>query len=175
MLTEKWSIEVEFNAKKLSIRKATIQDIEDLIELRKVLLSNGDTHYAAKNEEANLAWQNAYRFWIKQNISNTNVLILVGQYGEDKSICSCVIGIIDLRAPIVGALNGRVGWGQSLVVRNDRRGLGIAEAMIDYYHNWFRDQNVHKVVVQSSKMAEEFNRKRGYLQTGEKLLFKIIE
>ncbi|KAA1193672.1 GNAT family N-acetyltransferase [Photorhabdus heterorhabditis] len=160
---------------KLSIRKATIQDVEDLVELRKVLLSSGDTHYAAKNEEDDLAWQNSYKNWIKENISNENILILVGQYGEDANICSCVIGIIDLRAPITGALNGRVGWGQSLVVRKDRRGLGIAEAMMECFHNWFRAQSVHKVVIQSSKVAEEFNKNRGYLQTGEQLLFKIIE
>ncbi|AMR06032.1 GNAT family N-acetyltransferase [Bacillus thuringiensis] len=160
---------------KLLIRKATIQDTEELVELRKILLSSGDTHYAAKSEEDNLAWQNAYRDWIKENISNEDVLIQVGQYDEDEKICSCVIGIIDSRAPMVGALNGRVGWGQSLVVSKDRRGLGIAEAMMDAFHNWFRENNVQKIVVQSSKMAEEFNRKRGYLQTGEQLLFKTIE
>ncbi|MCT8353416.1 MULTISPECIES: GNAT family N-acetyltransferase [Photorhabdus] len=159
----------------LSIRKATIQDTEDLVELRKILLSSGNTHYSAKSEEDNLAWQNAYRDWIKENISNKNVLILVGQYGEDTSICSCVIGIIDLRAPMVGALNGRIGWGQSLVVRKDRRDLGIAEAMMDSFHSWFKKQGVHKIVIQSSKMAEEFNRKRGYIHTGEQLLFKIIK
>lgn len=160
---------------KLLIRKATIQDTEELVELRKILLSGGDTHYAAKSEEDNLAWQNAYRVWIKENISNENVLIQVGQYDEDAKICSCVIGIIDSRAPMVGALNGRVGWGQSLVVSKDRRGLGIAEEMMDAFHNWFKENNVQKIVVQSSKMAEEFNRKRGYLQTGEQLLFKTIE
>ncbi len=72
------------------IRKATIQDTEELVELRKILLSGGDTHYAAKSEEDNLAWQNAYRVWIKENISNENVLIQVGQYDEDaKNMFMC--------------------------------------------------------------------------------------
>jgi GNAT superfamily N-acetyltransferase len=159
----------------LTIRKAKIEDTEQLVELRKVLLSSGDTHYAAKSEEDDHAWQRAYREWLKENISNKDVLILVGEYGEDNNICACVIGIIDVRAPMVGSLNGKVGWGQTLVVRQDRRGLGIAETIMEHFHNWFKENEVHKVVVQSSKMAEAFNRKRGYLDTGEKLLIKVIE
>ncbi|MCP3740790.1 GNAT family N-acetyltransferase [Rossellomorea sp. BNER] len=159
----------------LTIRKATIEDTEQLVELRKVLLSSGGTHYAAKNEKDDQAWQRAYREWLKENISNKDVAILVGEYGENRDICACVIGIIDLRAPMVGALNGKVGWGQSLVVRQDRRGLGIAETIMEHLHIWFKENEVYKVVAQSSKMAEEFNKKRGYLETGEKLLVKIIE
>lgn len=159
---------------KLKIREATVEDTEELIELRKVLLSSGDTHYASKNEEDNLAWQTAYKEWIRENVTNENVLILTGKYGEDEAICSCVIGVIDDRAPIVGALNGKMGWGQSLVVRQDRRGLHIAEAMMNYFHNWFKEKDVHKIVIQSSKMAEEFNRKLGYKITGEQLLFKTL-
>ncbi|OZI10953.1 GNAT family N-acetyltransferase [Bacillaceae bacterium SAS-127] len=159
----------------LTIRKAAIEDSEQLVELRKVLLSSGETHYASKNKEDDLAWQRAYREWLKENISNKNVAILVGEYGKEKDICACVIGVIDLRAPMVGALNGKVGWGQSLVVRQDRRGLGIAEAIMEHLHSWFKENKVNKIVAQSSKMAEEFNRKRGYLETGEKLLIKVIE
>lgn len=159
----------------LTIRKAIIEDIEQLVELRKVLLSSGETHYAAKNKEDDLAWQKAYREWLKENISNKNVVILVGEFGEEKDICACAIGVIDLRAPMVGALNGKMGWGQSLVVRQDRRGLGIAEAIMEHLHSWFKENKINKVVIQSSKMAEEFNRKRGYLETGEKLLIKVIE
>lgn len=159
----------------LIIRNATIEDTEQLIELRKVLLSSGDTHYAAKNAKDDLAWQCAYREWLKENILNKDVEILIGEYGEEKDICACVIGVIDLRAPMVGALNGKVGWAQSLVIRQDRRCLGIAKAMMEQLHSWFKENEVNKVVAQSSKMGEEFNRKRGYLETGEKLLVKVIE
>ncbi|MEH7464795.1 GNAT family N-acetyltransferase [Bacillus thuringiensis] len=161
--------------KDLKVRQATIEDTEELVELRKVLLSGGDTHYASKNEEEDLAWQKAYREWIKENISNENVVILVGEYGEEKSICSCVIGIIDSRAPMVGSLNGKVGWGQSLVVREDKRGLGIAETMMDHFHNWFKENDVHKIVAESSKMAEKFNSKMGYKLTGEQLIIKTMK
>ncbi|WP_047685902.1 MULTISPECIES: GNAT family N-acetyltransferase [Xenorhabdus] len=159
---------------KLSIRKATIEDTEDLVELRKVLLSNGNLHYSAKNKEDDLAWQKAYRSWIEKNISNKNVLLLVGTYGKDKNICSCVIGIIDLRPPIVGVLDGRICWAQSLVVRSDRRGLGIAEAMVNSLENSLIENNVHKILMQSSKIAEKFHIRKGYIHTGEELFFKII-
>ncbi|SDX32263.1 Ribosomal protein S18 acetylase RimI [Marininema mesophilum] len=159
----------------LTIRKATINDTEQLVELRKVLLSSGGTHYAAKSEEDDLAWQRAYREWIEENVSNKNVAILVGEYEGDCNICACGIGVIDLRAPMVGALNGKVGWIQSLVVHKDRRGLGIADAMMASLHQWFKDSDVDKVVVQSSKMAEEFYRKIGYTDTGEKLLVQVMQ
>lgn len=159
----------------LTIRKAKIEDTEQLIELRKVLLSSGDTHYASKNEEEDLAWQQAYKEWINDNISNKNVAIFVGEYEEDEHISVCVTGIIDSRAPMVGALNGKVGWGQSLVVHQDKRGLGIGETIMSHLHKWFKENDVYKVVAQSSKMAEEFNRKQGYLDSGEKLLVKVIE
>lgn len=157
----------------LIIRKAKIDDTEQLIELRKALLSGGETHYSANTEEDNIAWQEAYKEWIKENISSENIAIFVGEYGKNNDICACVIGVIDFRAPMVGALNGKVGWAQSLVVDQSKRGLGVGEAMVEHLHNWFKNNQVNKVVIQSSKMAEDFNRKRGYLETGEKLL--VIE
>lgn len=159
----------------LIIRKATMEDIEQLIELRKELLSNNeDTHYSAKNKKDDNAWQQAYKIWIEDNLHNQNIGIFVGEFNEDKNICACVIGIIDSRAPMVGAINGKMGWAQSLVVHKDRRGLRVAESIMKHLHNWFKKNSVNKIVIQSSKMGEEFNRKQGYIETGEKLLFKVI-
>jgi GNAT superfamily N-acetyltransferase len=156
-------------------RRAEEADIEKLIALRKHLLSGGDGHYAAQSPEEEAAWQSSYREWLHQNLrDNPRVLVAAASWDEEGEIIACAIGIIDERAPMIGILNGRSGWIQTVVVDPQWRRHGIAEQVMDYVLAWFREQEVGKIVLQTTSVARHLYGKLGFVDTGEELLYKRL-
>ncbi|MBJ6362616.1 GNAT family N-acetyltransferase [Paenibacillus sp. GCM10012307] len=156
-------------------RRAEEKDIERLIELRKHLLSGGDGHYAAQSPEEELAWQDSYRRWLHKNLrDNPTVLIAAASSDAADGIVACAIGVIDERAPMKGILNGRSGWIQTVVVDPKWRRQGIAEQVMDYLLSWFREQEVGKIVLQTTIVAKSLYGKLGFEETGEDLLYKQL-
>lgn len=156
-------------------RRATEADIERLIELRKHLLSGGEGHYAAQSPEEENAWQTSYRSWLYENLrDNPRVLVAAAAVEEESDIVACAIGIVDERAPMKGILNGRSGWIQTVVVEPQRRRQGIAEQVMEYVLEWFREQDVGKIVLQTTPDAKRLYRKLGFEETGEDLLYKPL-
>ena len=60
-------------------RLIRVEDIGQLVELRKILINSGDSYYAAKNQAEDYAWQASYRLWLHDYIisspRNINVII----------------------------------------------------------------------------------------------------
>lgn len=158
------------------IRSATFNDIEQLINLRKLLLSQGTGHYVAQTLEDERAWQVNYRAWLMTHInSNANIKIVVTYSNiTEQSITGCAIGIIDERVPFKGCLNGKMGWVQTVVVRPDCRRQGLAEQLMNYLFNWFHNNNVGKVTLQTTSIAKPLYDKLGFLDSGEAFLIKTL-
>ncbi|AEH49811.1 N-acetyltransferase [Heyndrickxia faecalis] len=163
------------NNLRIVTRKATINDVDMLIELRKLLLNEGVGHYVSKSHEEQIAWQESYRKWLFRNIhANEKIVVAVAHYDGESDISACAIGIIDERAPMKGCLNGLVGWVQSVIVHPARRRRGFAESLMKYILDWFKTNDVQKVVLQTTPIAKNLYTKLGFTDSGEELLLKEI-
>lgn len=158
---------------KLKIRNATTDDIEALVELRKLLLSEGSGHYVSTSYEEEMAWQNSYRSWLTNNMNkNEKILVAVGVNDVNSEVVACAIGIIDERAPMKGCLNAKCGWVQTVVVNPTHRRQGFAENVMNYVFDWFQLNNVNKIVLQTTSGAKELYNKLGFKDSGEELLVR---
>ncbi|MEY9093686.1 GNAT family N-acetyltransferase [Paenibacillus sp. RC84] len=157
----------------LRIRRASLEDIGELVELRKILLSRGEGHYVSRSAEEDLAWQSEYRNWLRANLKgNDRILVAAGSLDDEERICACAIGIIDDRAPMKGCLNGKVGWIQTVVVHPDKRRHGLGEGIMNYVLSWFRANEVGKVTLQTTPSAKRLYENLGFSESGEDLLIK---
>lgn len=157
-------------------RKATANDMERLVELRKWLLSTGTGHYVAKTPDEETAWQESYRKWLLRVMDEEQdrVLVAVLHTEEDATLMACAIGIIDERAPMNGCLNGRVGWVQTVVVDPQARRRGYGERIMAHVLHWFQTNEVGKVTLQTTPMAKKLYEKLGFEASGEDLLIKEL-
>ncbi|MDN4629297.1 GNAT family N-acetyltransferase [Erwinia sp. DT-104] len=150
-------------------------DIEGLIRLRKLLLSDGDAHYSATSSEEDLAWQLHYQKWLLQKLNeptgNVRVVVI---HDEADNIIACATGILDERAPMPGILNGVQGWIQSVVVAPEWRGNGLASLLLSALFSWFSARDAGKVVLQTTPAGDALYRKLGFKNSGEDLLIKIL-
>lgn len=154
---------------------AVTEDIEGLIRLRKLLLSDGDAHYAATTAEEDRAWQLNYQKWLIQKLNepDSNVKIVV-VHDDEKNVIACATGILDERAPMPGLLNGLQGWIQSVVVAPECRSKGLATLLLDTLFSWFSESNAGKVVLQTTPAGEALYKKIGFKESGEALLIKTL-
>jgi|LauGreDrversion4_2_1035121.scaffolds.fasta_scaffold83463_3 N-acetylglutamate synthase-like GNAT family acetyltransferase len=161
---------------KLNIRKATLSDIPALIDLRQVLLDHGIGHYASKTPNESLQWKQAYKQWLLKHISlNDDINILVCTINIEQTIAACVIGIIDTRAPMIGCLNGKTGWIQTMVVAKHVQQKGIAGQIMRELLNWFIERDVEKIFLQTTGVAKPLYLNIGFNPINEETLMKVIE
>lgn len=155
--------------------QASVNDIEGLVALRKILLSQGSGHYVATSHQEDLAWQVSYRSWLKKHIEeSTNHIQIIVTHSLDKSVVGCAIGIIDDRAPMSSCLNGVVGWVQTVVVVPSLRGCGLAQQAMNLLLQWFSFQRVTKVALQTTPVALHMYERLGFVLSGEDLLIKAL-
>ncbi|EBV3243180.1 GNAT family N-acetyltransferase [Salmonella enterica subsp. enterica serovar Oranienburg] len=150
-------------------------DIEGLIRLRKLLLSDGDAHYSATSPEEDLAWQLHYQKWLIQKLNEPagNVKVVV-VHDEADNVIACATGILDERAPMPGILNGVQGWIQSVVVAPEWRGNGLASLLLTALFSWFSSRDAGKVMLQTTLAGDALYRKLGFKNSGEDLLIKTL-
>lgn len=158
-------------------RKAQLEDIEPLIELRKILIEGNDSFYTAKTKEARNAWRAAYRDWLIEYMqSNSQAYILVASTNsEPNTIAGCAIGIIDQRVPYPACLNGKVGWVQTVIVAPNFRKQGLAKKMMEQLFGWFSNKKIEMVTLQTTPMAEKLYKKMGFIDSGEPLFLKSLK
>ena len=161
---------------KLNIRKASLSDIPALIDLRQVLLDHGIGHYTSKSPNESLQWKQAYKQWLLQHIKmNDDINILVGTIDVEQTIVACVIGIVDTRAPMIGCLNGKTGWIQTMVVAKNVQKKGIGGQIMHELLNWFIECGVDKIFLQTTEIAKPLYRRMGFNSIDEETLMKVIK
>lgn len=157
------------------VRVARLQDIEALIELRSILLDDGIGIYASGSPEESTLWKRHYRTWLESTLESSDQARVAVAVNEIGNIVGCAIGIIDQRAPAPGAYNGLSGWIQTVVVDPINRKQGVGAAIIQYLHEWFRNQGLSKWVLQTTPHAEMLYQRLGYRDTGERTLYRLEE
>ncbi|MDE9493468.1 GNAT family N-acetyltransferase [Xenorhabdus bovienii] len=158
------------------IRKAELNDIEELILLRSRLLD--DTHYCYSSHtlEEQKVWKKNYRSWLIDNLNRKEwINILVAENHNDKKLYGCVTGIIDHRAPAQDCLNGLSGWIQSMVVLPELQRSGIGTKLIQQLLMWFLALEIKKITLQSTVNSEIFYTSVGFLKSDENTFYYISE
>lgn len=169
------TVKLESSASEFFVREASTNEIDELVALRKILLSQGKGHYVASSPEEDLAWQISYREWLKKNIEQkTQSINILVSHLQDNCIIGCVIGIIDNRAPMAGCLNGLTGWVQTLITSPKFQRMGVAKAMMKHLFDWFFSQGVSKVALQTTCCASSLYKGLGFRSTGEDFLIKQL-
>lgn len=159
---------------KLNIRKAALSDIPTLVDLRQVLLDYGTGHYVSRTLDESLKWKEAYKQWLHKYINLDNdVNILVASMDGEQTIIACVIGIVDKRAPMIGCLNGKTGWIQTMVVAKDRQQKGIGGQLVHQLLNWFDGAGVEKIFLQTTEIAKQLYISMGFITINEETLMKV--
>ena len=158
------------------LRQAQLSDIDALIELRKILIEQGEGYYTVQSGSSQLRWQQAYRQWLATHISgHTEVCILVADNDVgDTKIAGCAIGIIDKRVPYPACLNGKVGWIQTVVVAPNYRQQGLAKKLMEQLSAWFKRQDVGVLTLQTTPIAAALYKSLGFIDSGEPFLLKYI-
>ncbi|RLU94592.1 GNAT family N-acetyltransferase [Streptomyces griseocarneus] len=155
-------------------RSATVEDIEELVRLRAFLLSAGQGHYVACDAEEDRAWRESYRDWLADVLAPGTQGVHVAVMGDVGALAACAIAVVDRRAPVRGALNGRVGWVQTVVVDPAMRRRGLGRVLMEYVLDWFRANDTWSVTLQTTADGAELYRKLGFRPTGEDSLTLVI-
>lgn len=155
---------------------AELRDIEGLIRLRRLLLSQGSAHYVAASADDDAIWQEYYRCWLTDKLSNkqSNIKIYIIRDFQQQVI-GCATGIIDERAPAIGILNGLQGWVQSVVIDPKWRRKGLAKQLMHALYLWFQEQQVGKIALQTTPDAEQMYLTIGFSKTGEDLFITTVD
>jgi GNAT superfamily N-acetyltransferase len=162
------------DANAVEVRRADVDDIEALVGLRRHLLSNGAGHYAARSATEDQQWQSAYRLWLDKHLRGGARRMCVAVASDPAgSIVACAIGIIDERAPMVGCLNGSMGWVQSVVVAPDWRRKGVGARTMKFLLEWFEQNEIGKIALQTTPAARGLYQQLAFHSSGEDLLIRL--
>jgi len=156
-----------------TVRYATHEDIEWLIDLRSFLLDGTSAIYASRSRKDSERWRTAYKHWLTEHLGvHDSVQVLVAEHRETRQVAGCATGIIDLRAPTAANANGLSGWIQSVVVDPQWRAHGIATQLINHLLRWFGNRDVATVALQTTAGASGLYERLGFCPTDESLLLR---
>lgn len=155
----------------ITFRKVSQEDISKVSDLRMYLLSNSNSHYGSSDSQELKKINEAFCEWVKINLDNEKVNIVISR-NDEGILTSMGIGIIDNRAPIKDALNGKVGWISSLIVHPDFQRNGLGKETLKNLLLWFKENSTNKITLQSTDNGEELYQKMGFIKSSENTLIK---
>lgn len=155
----------------INFRNISHKDISKVSNLRMLLLKNSNSHYGSNNVEELDAIKNAFCDWLKINIENTNINVVISM-NDEGVLTSMGIGIIDNRAPIKGSLDGKVGWVSSLIVHPEFQNNGLGKETLSHLIEWFSKKSVNKITLQSTEHGERLYEKLGFNKSIENTFIK---
>lgn len=119
---------------KIKIRKATSKDIEEVLEISKLLLDfhiNLDPYYGIYTKYEN------HRKYYEAQLKKKNNIYVIAEY--DKKVVGLasgyIISIPNSKAPKIGVL-------VSNFVKKEYRHQGIGKMLLDYRIDWFKNKGV---------------------------------
>lgn len=150
----------------ITFRKALLNDISNISNLRMNLINNPYSHYGSNDYKELNAIDEAFNSWLKENINKEDINVILS-CNDEGIITSMGIGIIDNRAPIRGAMNGKVGWISSLIVPPEYRNNKLGSETLSHLLEWFEKKEVFKVTLQSTEDGEKMYQRMGFEKIDE--------
>ncbi len=156
-------------AENFSIRFATVNDIDDLVRLRRLMfewMNYSDNDILNANDSNN-------KNYFAQSIPNKSFIGWLVFNKEQKAIASGGL-VIDQHPPGPTNPSGKVGYIMNISVEPNFRKRGIAKKILREILSFLKDQNISVVSLHASKMGKELYEKAGFNPTNE-MRVKISE
>ena len=146
----------------LTARAATLDDVPELLRLRRVMWEAMGLPLASDGWEERFT--EVVSGWLS---SGTGAAYVVdGPVG----LVACGIGSIDQRLPGSSNPTGRYGYIANMVTEAEHRGQGLAGQVLRALLDWFTAQGIHAVDLHASKDGEPIYRAHGFAENAQPAL-----
>lgn len=145
-----------------SIRVATLNDIDDLIRLRRLMfewMNYSDPDILDKNDFYN-------KEYFSRTIPNKNFIGWLVINAEGRSIASGGL-VIDQHPPSPSNPSGKIGYIMNISVEPDFRQQGIAKKILKEILQFLQEQEITLASLHSSEMGKILYEKSGFKTTNE--------
>lgn len=161
-----------------SLRIATLDDVDELVRLRRVMM-------AALDVDDEPTWAGACADHLRRSFADGTAAAVVAERPADAPdrvgrprpsgpldtagrprvhLVACGIGEIVHRVPGPETPTGRYGYVCSMVTEPSWRGRGLATGVLEGLLRWFADRDVRKVDLHASSEGEPIYRRLGFAE-----------
>ncbi|GLZ80839.1 N-acetyltransferase [Actinorhabdospora filicis] len=149
----------------IEARRATLDDVAELVRLRAVMQS------AINGEPAPPGpWMDTSASVLCARFAEpepTLAAFVVERPGDPGHLASCAVGTIEQRLAAPDNPSGRVGYLFSVATDEDMRRRGYSRACVSALLDWYRERGVTKVDLRASVDAEPLYRSLGFIRTAD--------
>lgn len=154
----------------VTYRRATIEDIEILAELRIKFLAE---HFNPAGESEYDALKKELRKYFTENIPSGALIAWLA--ASDRKVVATA-GMVVWRIPANNSMkNGKLGYILNMYTLPEARGQGICTALLEKLIDDPKSLGLNRVHLHASKMGEPIYRKRGFSEPGDVELVMRIE
>lgn len=140
----------------MPLRRATPDDAEELVRLRRVMFD------AMGVDHADPAWAESCARVLRAGLAGDGMAAYVVE--EDGHVVAGGVGMVSQRLPGPGRTSGRHGHVQSMATDPDHRGRGHARAVFAALVDWFADVGADTVDLHASPYGEPLYRTFGFTE-----------
>lgn len=141
------------------VRQATVDDVEELTRLRAVMLAAVDGRPVPLDAE----WAERCRADLTELLAEgTHLVAMVVDAPEGGGLASVGVGVVDVRLPAPGRVNGRVGHISSMCTDERWRRRGYAQAVLEALLDWLHARGCARVELSASDEGEPLYRRSGF-------------
>lgn len=140
-------------------RPATIDDVAELIRLRKIMMSSLST------DSGTTEWVTAAEAMLRKELSDPEGVIGVFVVDAGDALSSCAIGMIQQRLPGPRNPTGLTGYIGNVSTDPRYRRRGHSRACVSALLEWFRQRGVRRADLRSSAEAEPLYTELGFSRT----------
>ena len=151
---------------KFSIREVTVDDINDFINLRRIMFESMDDGGELLEKSLKIA----KKYFLKA-IPTGEFKGWIVDSPSKKAIAAGGL-VIDQHPPTSANFSGKQGYVMNLVVIEEYRRQGIGKIIMETITKWLKSQHIEKVTLNASDMGISLYQKLGFKQ-GTEMLKKI--
>ena len=157
------------------IRKATLEDVDELVKLRMELLreiSEVDEHYMAKLDENYMArLADAIRDYFTAKMPENEFLAWVAE-DEGKIIASSGL-VFHEKPPIHGNLTGREAYIMNMYTLPEWRNKGLATNLLKEIIKFIKETNVQRIRLHATETGKKIYEKMGFVSVSSEMILDL--
>ena len=141
----------------MGLRRATPDDIDDLVRLRRVMFDAMDVDHSDPR------WAATCAAVLRAGLGGHMEAFVVEDEGR---VVAGGVGMVEQRLPGPGNPSGLHGYVQSMATDPDARGRGYARAVFAALMDWFEGRGVTSVALHATPYGEPIYRSFGFTEPG---------
>ena len=140
----------------MDLRRATPDDVDDLVRLRRVMFD------AMGVDHTSPEWAARCAEVLRTELASGSMVGYVVE--EDGRVVANGVGMVAQRLPGPGNPTGRHGYVQSMATDEHARGNGYARAIFAALMEWFEENGVTSVTLHATQFGEPLYRSFGFTE-----------